>query len=65
MLPSKSFHVEFWLTRLPVNSPAQKALAPSKLNHANIATVHHFDTQQAVDFLVMEYISRETLRSLT
>jgi serine/threonine protein kinase/tetratricopeptide (TPR) repeat protein len=33
----------------------------SRLNHPNIATVHDFDTQQGVDFLVMEYIQGITL----
>ena len=34
----------------------REALTLSKLNHPNIATIHDFDTQQGVDFLVMEYI---------
>jgi eukaryotic-like serine/threonine-protein kinase len=38
-----------------------EALALSKLNHPNIATIHDFDTQQGVDFLVMEYIAGATL----
>ena len=38
-----------------------EALALSKLNHPNIATVHDFDTQQGVDFLVMEYIRGVTV----
>jgi serine/threonine protein kinase/tetratricopeptide (TPR) repeat protein len=40
----------------------KEALALSKLNHPNIATVHDFDTQQGVDFLVMEYISGMTFK---
>jgi eukaryotic-like serine/threonine-protein kinase len=40
----------------------KEALALSKLNHPNIATIHDFDTQQGVDFLVMEYIPGITLR---
>jgi tetratricopeptide (TPR) repeat protein len=32
-----------------------------KLNHPNIATVHDFDTQDGVSFLVMEYITGVTL----
>ena len=39
----------------------KEALALSKLNHPNIATIHDFDTQQRVDFLVMEYIPGTTL----
>ncbi len=39
----------------------KEAIALSKLNHPNIATVHDFDTQKNVDFLVMEYISGVTL----
>ncbi len=39
----------------------KEALALSKLNHPNIETVHDFDTQEGVDFLVMEYIAGQTL----
>lgn len=39
----------------------KEALALSKLNHPNIATIHDFDTQQGVDFLVMEFIPGRTL----
>src|SRR5947209_3451265 len=39
----------------------QEALALSKLNHPNIATVHDFDTQSDVDFIVMELITGQTL----
>jgi len=38
-----------------------EALVLSKLNHPNIATIHDFDTQQGLDFLVMEYIPGVTL----
>jgi TolB-like protein len=34
----------------------KEALALSKLNHPHIATIHDFDTDTGVDFLVMEYI---------
>jgi len=39
----------------------KEALALSKLNHPNIETVHDFDTQDGMDFLVMEYIPGQTL----
>lgn len=39
----------------------QEALALSKLNHPNIATVYDFDSQGGTDFLVMEYIEGTTL----
>ncbi len=38
-----------------------EALALSRLNHPNIETVHDFDRQDGVDFLVMEYIPGVTL----
>jgi len=39
----------------------REALALSRLNHSNIGTIYDFDTQDGVDFLVMEYIPGETL----
>jgi tetratricopeptide (TPR) repeat protein/predicted Ser/Thr protein kinase len=39
----------------------KEALALAKLNHPNIGMVYDFDTQNDVDFLVMEYIQGETL----
>ncbi len=40
----------------------QEALALSKLNHPNIETVFDFNSQEGVDFLVMEYIPGITLK---
>jgi len=34
----------------------REALALSRLSHPNIASVHDFDTQENVDFIVMEFI---------
>ncbi len=39
----------------------KEALALSKLNHSNIATIYDFDIQRGMDFLVMEYIPGVTL----
>jgi len=39
----------------------QEALALSKLNHPNVATVHDFDSQDGNDFIVMELITGKTL----
>jgi serine/threonine protein kinase len=39
----------------------REALALSRLNHPNIATIHDFNTDRNIDFLSMEYISGTTL----
>lgn len=39
----------------------REALALSRLSHPNIATVHDFDSQAGVDFLVMEFIAGAAL----
>src|SRR5437667_2743244 len=38
-----------------------KALILSKLNHPNIIAVHDFDTEDGIDFLIMEYVPGQTL----
>src|SRR4051812_7718564 len=38
-----------------------EALALSRLNHPHIAAVYDFDSQDGVDFLVMEYVPGESL----
>ena len=40
----------------------KEALALSKLNHPNVQTVHDFDTQEDIDFLVTEYVPGVTLK---
>jgi serine/threonine protein kinase len=39
----------------------KEALALSRLNHPHVATIHAFETQGGVDFLVMEYLPGSTL----
>lgn len=56
VLPPRSFADEQARKRF-----RKEALTLSKLNHPNIATIHDFDSQQGVDFLVMEYIPGITL----
>ncbi len=41
----------------------REALMLSRLNHPNLATVHDFDTDNGVDFLVMEFIPGDTLET--
>jgi len=56
VLPSKTFFDDSARRHF-----RREALALSKLNHPNIATIHDFDTQQGIDFLVMEYVPGVTL----
>ncbi len=42
----------------------KEALALSRINHPQIATIHDFDTDSGVDFLVMEYIPGRGLDQL-
>lgn len=42
----------------------KEALALSKLNHPNIATVHDFDTEDGTDFLVEEFIDGLSLDAM-
>ncbi|HZQ24883.1 MAG TPA: protein kinase [Terriglobales bacterium] len=39
----------------------REALALAKLNHPNIESIYEFDTEQGIDFLVMELVSGITL----
>lgn len=39
----------------------EEAAALSKLNHPSIATIYDFDSQNGVDFLVMEFVNGMTL----
>lgn len=39
----------------------KEALALSQLNHPNVQTVHDFDTQEGIDFLITEYVPGVTL----
>jgi serine/threonine protein kinase/tetratricopeptide (TPR) repeat protein len=39
----------------------REALTLSKLSHGNIANIFDFDTQESVDFLVMEYVCGTTM----
>ena len=42
----------------------KEALTLSKLNHPNIATVHDFDTQDGIDFLIEEFIDGLSLDTM-
>ncbi len=42
----------------------KEALALSRLNHPNIATVHDFDTEDGIDFLVEEFIDGLSLNAM-
>ncbi len=42
----------------------KEALALSRLNHPNVATVYDFDTEAGMDYLAIEFIQGSTLRDL-
>jgi eukaryotic-like serine/threonine-protein kinase len=56
VLPSGALADEGMRTRFH-----KEALALSRLNHPNVATIHDFNTEGGVDFLAMEYIPGVTL----
>jgi len=39
----------------------REAMSLAKVNHPNIATIHEFDADSGVDFLVMEFVAGSTL----
>ncbi len=39
----------------------KEAVALARLNHPNIGAIYDFDTQEGIDFLVMEYVAGPTL----
>lgn len=41
----------------------REALALSRINHPRVATIHDFNTEQGVDFLVTEFVAGETLQA--
>jgi serine/threonine protein kinase/tetratricopeptide (TPR) repeat protein/TolB-like protein len=57
----KVLPVEMLADATAVKSFREEAQALSKLNHPNIATIHDFDMQDGLNFLVMEYIPGITL----
>ena len=42
-----------------------EALSLSRLNHPNIATIHDFDSENGIDFVVMEFIAGQPLSERT
>ena len=49
------------LTKAARRSFRHEALALSRANHPNIATIHDFDSQDGLDYIVMEYIEGRPL----
>ena len=61
MLPSKVLRHGRVLDETARRRFRTEALALSRLNHPNIATIHDFDSDAGIDFLVMEYIPGASL----
>ncbi len=57
VLPANAFEDESARRRF-----RREATALSRLNHPHIATIHDFDCEQGIDFLVMEYVDGTNLR---
>lgn len=56
LLPANALHDEISQKRLH-----REARALAKLNHPNIATIYDSDSQDGIDFLVVEFVPGETL----
>lgn len=58
VLPASTLHDEIARKRFH-----KEARVLAKLNHPNVATVYDFDSQDGVDFIVVEFVPGETLTS--
>ncbi len=59
VLPPSRFRDEASCKRL-----RKEAISLSALHHANIATIFDFDTQDGIDYIVMEYVEGRTLSDM-